>query len=39
MNATFNKAKENLTKNGFLNIPIDKNLDIIEEIKYTIKNF
>lgn len=33
MNATFDKAKENLIKNGFLNLPIDKHLDIIEEIK------
>jgi quinolinate synthase len=30
---TFQEAKENLKKNGFLNIPVDRNTDMIGEIK------
>lgn len=30
---TFQEAKENLKKNGFLNIPVDRSIDIIAEIK------
>ncbi|MEZ4908444.1 MAG: quinolinate synthase NadA [Saprospiraceae bacterium] len=30
---SFQEAKENLNKNGFLNLTIDKSIDIVEEIK------
>lgn len=30
---SFQEAKENIKKNGFLNIPVDRSIDMIEEIK------
>ena len=33
MESTLQEAKNNIIKNGFLNIPVDKNIDLFEEIK------